>query len=569
MKRFPRWLIAVALLLAVFWWVARGSGSPDIAQGSLLVIELSGSYVDGPVPLLSRLRGEAVQSLLGLTSELRKAARDERLDGVVFRVRGLDVGWAQAEEIRQAIQKLSEKGRPTLAVLEFEGFGNAPYYVASAADRVVMTPGGNSPLRRHRGGVPVPRRPVREARRGRRVRARRRVQERGRELRRVEDVATRIASMTNALIDSVEGQFIRQIAASRKRTEEQVRLAIDSAPSAPETFVEHGLIDGVATWDEALASLGEHEKVKTDVYSQVTPRECRLRAGRHLRDRARRGRGGGGRGQLLGREPGDGVRHGVARPCATPPTDPAVKAIVLRIDSPGGSPLASDLIWQAIRDVQKQGKPVVASLSDVAASGGYYVASAADAIVSQPQTLTGSIGVFVIRPVLAGLMEKLGIGIESITRGARADLLLSTVPLSAETRAVLRDDVQHTYERFLGRVAEGRGLDTRRGGQDRARARVDRRAGARDRPGGPARRHPRGGARRQGEAGPRSRRGRPPGAVPAAEAAGAAVPRGAPGRRRVARAARPAEGRREPLAVLRALPLGTPLLIGPAWIEIH
>src|SRR4030095_11642695 len=86
-------------------------------------------------------------------------------------------------------------------------------------------------------------------------------------------------------------------------------------------------------------------------------------------------------------------------------------------------------------------------------------AGAADTIVSQPETLTGSIGVFVIRPVLAGLMEKLGVGIESITRGARADLLLSTKPLSAETRAVLRDDVQHTYDRFLGRVAEGRKLD--------------------------------------------------------------------------------------------------------------
>src|SRR5262245_28966947 len=146
MKRFPRWLVAVALLLALFWWVARGGGSPAVAQGSLLVIELSGRYVDGQVPLLARLRGEPVQSLLGLTSELRKAARDERLGGVVFRVRDLELGWAQAEEIRQAIQKLSEKGRPTLAVLEFEGFGNAPYYVASAADRVVATPGGNSPL---------------------------------------------------------------------------------------------------------------------------------------------------------------------------------------------------------------------------------------------------------------------------------------------------------------------------------------------------------------------------------------------------------------------------------------
>ncbi len=145
MKKFPRWLVAAALLLALFWWVAR-SRSPSIAQGSLLVIELSGRYVDGPVPLLSRLRGEPVQSLLSLTSELRKAARDERLDGVVFRVRSLELGWAQAEEIRQAILRLREKGKRTVAVLEFEGFGNAPYYLASAADHVVATPGGNSPF---------------------------------------------------------------------------------------------------------------------------------------------------------------------------------------------------------------------------------------------------------------------------------------------------------------------------------------------------------------------------------------------------------------------------------------
>src|SRR5512147_3032358 len=103
MKKFPRWLIAAALLLGLFWWVARGGRSPSIAQGSLLVVELSGRYVDGPVPLLSRLRGEPVHSLLSLTSELRKAARDKRLDGVVFRVRGVELGWAQAEEIRQAI----------------------------------------------------------------------------------------------------------------------------------------------------------------------------------------------------------------------------------------------------------------------------------------------------------------------------------------------------------------------------------------------------------------------------------------------------------------------------------
>jgi protease-4 len=142
--------------------------------------------------------------------------------------------------------------------------------------------------------------------------------------------------------------------------------------------------------------------------------------------------------------------------------DPEIEAIVFRIDSPGGSPLASDLIWRAVRDARDQGKPVIASLSSAAASGGYYVASAADRIVSQPTTFTGSIGVFVIRPAVGGLLEKLGVGVEAITRGARADLLLSADQLSPGARDVLQRDVQAVYDLFVSRVSEGRGLPPER-----------------------------------------------------------------------------------------------------------
>jgi len=567
MGKYRRYAVGAALLLALFWWVARGSRPPAVAEGSLLVIELSGRYVDGPVPLLARLRGEPVQSLLALTSELRKAARDERLHGVVFRVRGLQLGWAQAEEIRQAIQKLSAKGRRTLAVLEVEGFGNAPYYVASAAEKVVATPGGNSPFVGiaaeylflgglfEKLGVDVEYERVGEYKSAVESYAESKMSDANR-------------AQTNALIDSVEGHFVREIAASRKRSEDQVRLAIDSAPSAPETLVEHGLVDEVATWEAALEALGEHEQVEADVYAQVTPESVGFEPAATFAIVHGVGAVVVGAGTFSGGSPvmaSDTVSEAL-RDAAK---DESVKAIVLRIDSPGGSPLASDLIWQTIREVQKDGKPVVASFSDLAASGGYYVASAADAIVSQPQTLTGSIGVFVIRPVLAGLMDKLGVGVESITRGARADLLLSTVPLSAETRAVLRDDVQHTYDRFLGRVAEGRGLD---------KAAVDKLARGRVWTGAQAK-----------EVGLVDRLGGIPEAVlaakeklgldPEADVLLVQYPPPKPLAQQVVEALQgggaslellgwPAEAQ-ELVATLRALPLGTPLLIGPAWIEIH
>ena len=283
---------------------------------------------------------------------------------------------------------------------------------------------------------------------------------------------------TNAMIDSIDAHFVARIAEARKRSEDQVRLAIDSAPSAPEELVEHGLVDEVATYADAVEALGKHEQVEADVYARVTPEGVGFRPAATFAIVQAVGPVLVGEGTFSGAQPVM-ASDTIAEAIKDAAEDDDVKAIVLRIDSPGGSPLASDLIWQAIRDARAEGKPVVASLSDVAASGGYYVASAADAIVSQPQTLTGSIGVFVIRPVLAGLFEKLGIGVEPITRGARADLLLSTVPLSAETRAVLRQDVENTYQRFLARVAEGRGLEHRRGGRGRARPRLDRRAGAR------------------------------------------------------------------------------------------
>ena len=211
-----------------------------------------------------------------------------------------------------------------------------------------------------------------------------------------------------------------------------------------------------------------------------------------------------------------------------------MRAIVFRIDSPGGSALASDLIWRALRKARAKGKPVVASFSDVAASGGYYVAAGADKVVAQPGTITGSIGVFVIRPMIAGALEKLGIGSTALTRGRYADLLLSTRPLSPEARERMRDEVRGIYRQFVERVAEGRGLDPEKVnevGRGRVWTGADaKKVGARRHAGRPAR----GGARGEGAGGPGPGRRRGAGALPAAEAPRGAGARGRRGLRRAA-----------------------------------
>ena len=149
----------------------------------------------------------------------------------------------------------------------------------------------------------------------------------------------------------------------------------------------------------------------------------------------------------------------VARAIDEASQDEDIEAILFRIDSPGGSALASDIVWRATQRARERGVPVVASLSDVAASGGYYVAAGADKIVAQRGTLTGSIGVFVLRPIVGGLFDKLGIGVEALTRGAHADLLLSTEPLSPGARSRMREEVRAVYDLFVSRVAAGRDME--------------------------------------------------------------------------------------------------------------
>ncbi len=452
-----RWIVGALLVGGLVYFFTAGSG-PEIADGSLLVIDVQGEYVDGNVSPFARLFGRQERSLLGFTSQLRKAERDARIESVLFRVRAVDLGWGKAEEMRAAIVRLGEKGKKTVALLELEGYGNAAYYVASGAQRVVATPASRNPFiglaaeyllfggTLAKVGVEVEYERIGRYKSAAESYAESKLSDPARE-------------MANALLDSVLAQFVKQIAATRKLDEAAVRAAIDQGPSTPEQWKQLGLLDDVLWYDELLGSLGDPARVEADIYTAVTPESVGFAPKATFAVVYGAGPVVVGEGEFDGS--GDRVMSSdtVAQALEDAAENADVRAIVLRIDSPGGSPLASDLIWRAVRRAQQAGKPVIASLSDVAASGGYYVACAADRIVSQPQTLTGSIGVFTLRPVLTGLYEKLGLGVESLTRGARADLLLSNQRLSPETRALLQQEVASIYEQFVARVAEGRSLD--------------------------------------------------------------------------------------------------------------
>lgn len=454
MTRKGRLAPTLALSLLAALGLAQ-CGGPSIEPGSTLVVTLEGSYTDGEeLPLLARFLGGGEKSLLSLYSLLRKAELDARVERVVVRVRGLGVGWGKAQEIRDAILRIGASGRETVAVLETEGFGASGYYVASAAQRIVATPASRSPIlglaAEHlffgdlfeKLGVVVEYERVGDYKSAVETFAEAKMSDANRE-------------MTNALLDSTEAAFVAAVASGRKLPEARVRELVDAAPGSPAQLLEARLIDEIAYFEEVVK---DETLVEEADYAAVTLGALGVKPAATFALVHGVGMVVTGAGGISPTGARVLASDTVARAIRDAAEDEEISAILLRIDSPGGSPLASDLVWRAIRDVSEAGTPVIASLSDVAASGGYYVASAADRIVSQPSTLTGSIGVFVLRPSLGGLLEKLGVGVETLQRGAHADLLFGSRTLSAGARALLQEDVKGVYEQFIARVAEGRGM---------------------------------------------------------------------------------------------------------------
>lgn len=453
-------VLVPALVLAVLATACFGGRDAlEIESGSTLVIEVGGDYVEAAGPtLLSRIAGDRSRPFIGLLGIFSRAERDDRIANVVVRLQPISVGWAQADELRAAIGRLRDSGRHVVAHIEVQGFAaNKELYVASAADEILVAPGSALPLVGlaaeylflggfwEKLGIDFD------------------VAKAGRYKSAVEVYAERTMSedareMANSLLDDTYARFVAAIAEGRDLTTERVEAAIDAGAVRTQQLEAFGLVDGEAHLDALLDRIGGPVVEHAD-YATVDPETLGFEAVAEFA--LIYGTGpvvqGEAEPSLLG---GQAVfaSETISRAIIDASEDDTIRAILLRIDSPGGSALASEIVWHAIGRAREAGKPVVVSMADVAASGGYYVAAAADAIVADPGTLTGSIGVFAIRPVLGGLFEKLDIGIDSLTRGRHADFLLSSEHLSPGALARLQTSVSDTYQLFLARVAEGRGL---------------------------------------------------------------------------------------------------------------
>ena len=447
---------------------ARRRRTADLALELDLTEPLLDEVPQDPMgAILARRRS----SLLAVLQGMRRAARDPRVRALVVKLGGSRsvLRLAQAQEIQDAVRDLRDHGKVTIAWAEtFGEFGNAsvPYVLATSFDEIWLQPSGDVGITGVATEVPFLRGMLDKAGITPQLAQRH-------EYKNAANVFTERGftaphrEATERVVESMTGQLVATIAANRNLDPGAVRGLIDRAPLFATEALESGLVDRLGYRDDVYAAL--RSRTGDDVVLQYIGRYRRSRLAQlssrvtasppdtvalvqvtgpiHL-GRSRR--------QPLAANSAGADTVTAALRAATKEDD--VKAIVLRVASPGGSYVASDAIWREVAVARGAGKPVVVSMGDVAASGGYFVSMGADAIVAQAGTLTGSIGVVSGKQVVDRLVDRLGVDHDHVAAG-RHGLMFS--PLHAFTEEEwerLNVWLDRIYDDFVAKVAEGRGL---------------------------------------------------------------------------------------------------------------
>ncbi|MFB6278596.1 MAG: signal peptide peptidase SppA [Salinibacter sp.] len=469
----------VALGLVVFFFVffffalsLSADQTPTVQPGSVLTVPLEGNVPERVTddPFRQAFGQGPSYDLRDLQTSLRKAGTDSRIEAVWLRMKGLSAGWATLEEIRQAVVEARENGVPVIASSDEFGMTEKGYFVASAADSVFTAPqsafeynGFGTTVAFFDGALERLKIEPQLIRAGKYKSA-------GEPFVR-SDLSKPNRKQLTALLETTNDRFLTTIAQARGQSVEALsRLAREDAFLSSSTAAAEGLVDGLQYEDQVRDRLRQIVEttmpnglstVSVSDYEQVPASE----AGQSYT--------GSGQVDIVYAEgnivtgdpeqaPGPGPEALGSTPLSnaleTARTSSRTKAVVVRVNSPGGSAAASEAMWRAVKRTAAK-KPVIVSMGDLAASGGYYLAAGADSIVANSMTTTGSIGVFGLIPNAKGFFEdKLGITFDGVRTSPYADLGSISKPLSENERRVLRTSIDQTYQTFLQRVADARGM---------------------------------------------------------------------------------------------------------------
>ena len=448
-------LFATALsVVAMLLLYAMVGQEPAIPSRATLVLRPGG---DLPEVLPDVILGGDELTVRNYVELIRKAKSDSRIAGILLKPGGISSPfWAKLQEIRAALEDFKTSGKYVHAWLEYAG--DREYYLASVADRVYLLPSASLDLT----GV-----------------ATYEVFLRGTfdwigtypDFLHVGDYKTAVNTylektytpahkeMSESINRSQYDHLVRTIADARKKSESEIQALIDQGPFQPADALRAGLIDDVAYEDELddlVDGLREARYVEAEDYAPVSWEAIGVTPRAKIAVIHAAGVINSG---TSGFDPVNGAVVGadsLVEYIREARADRSIRAIVLRVDSPGGSSTASDVIWRELSITRENNRPVIVSMSDLAASGGYYIALGGDAIVAQPGTLTGSIGVYTGKFVTTGSLDKLGANIEATSHGKHAEMYSPDRRFTPEERKKVQESMQLVYDQFIERTAAAR-----------------------------------------------------------------------------------------------------------------
>src|SRR5215213_7741213 len=473
-------LVFMGVLVVLIVLMSMGN-EPDVPQNSVLVLNVEGSLPDytNADELTSRFFGGDTNTLSNLLLQLRKAKADKRVGAVLLDVGMLGGGWAKADEIRDAVADFRKSGKPIYAYMEFGG--DKEYYVATAAERIYVPPIGDLFINglaaesMHFKGSFDKLGIVWDSYQIEKYKTAPESFTRG-------DMSEGERETLNSLLDEIFNRYVTQVAEARRKSVEDIRALVDNAPHNAPAALEAGLIDGALYREEVEKELKKRlgykedeklRKVSMAEYRRVTATSLGLNQGEAIAvifasgpiEPGHSNDGSFGGEQTIGSDT-------VVKALNDARDNKDVKAIVLRVDSPGGVTYPSDLIWKAVEETKKK-KPVVISMGDLAASGGYYISMGANKIVAEPLTLTGSIGVNAYKPVVKGFYDWVGVSSEYVMRGKNSGMFRETEKFTKEEREKFETSMRNFYwNQFLPKVAEGRKFQNVEAVHEIARGRV-------------------------------------------------------------------------------------------------
>jgi protease-4 len=428
----------------------------------IVEVSLEGAILEAEPPFTLIQWGKKGKTLQQLRNEIQAYADDPRVDGLLINFNGVEIGLAQMQQLRRALEEFKAAGKKLIAWSE--DYTQSEYYLATVCDEIHLLPVGfvdlhglAATLQYYKGtldklGVGIQLIRVGDYKTAGNAFA-------------FEDTPPAEAEMFNWLLDDIYQQILTRLGEGRDWTVEEVQAKIDAGPYDTHRALEAGLVDSLHYYDEITKTLkdskyhlvSDHRYWAMEEYEQEwpdirTPKVAVIYA----------------EGAIVSGNSGSGFFGGtymgaetIAKAIRTAREDHTIDAIILRVDSPGGSGIASDIIYREVlrtTEDKKNRKPIIVSMGNVAGSGGYYISVAADTIIAEPGTITGSIGVIFLKPNFEGTYKKIHLNTHTFKRGEHADALSTDRPMTDPELEMMQEAIRNFYDDFIGKVADLRGM---------------------------------------------------------------------------------------------------------------